>query len=73
MAQTKTQKMFCETCRYWGGARVMANGAGPKFGACRCHPPKVGEPVTTAAGIPLEIASWPWTLDNQWCGHWDDI
>jgi hypothetical protein len=61
----------CETCAFWGGAPsartyTYYDYSGIRYAACRRFAPNRAHTLPVN-GLP-DMAIWPLTRDNDWCG-----
>jgi hypothetical protein len=56
-----SERVRCDTCRYWDKARSERDRL---LGKCRRAPPGMGPHGNTL---------WPNTSSNDWCGSWSEV
>lgn len=57
----------CETCKFWDELKRQLKSGDGRRGHCRFHAPGRSTLYTQSTR-----AHWPTTLDNEWCGKWED-
>jgi len=60
---SKADGMTCKSCRFWDNEAIHSTGL------CRRHAPRAVVVVDKAAAR-CEIATWPETEPDDWCGDY---
>lgn len=64
----------CETCVFWGGE--FKDDFENPVGSCRLAPPSITTAITVdyqqGRGTRVLKGQWPYTLNEDWCGQWQE-